>query len=97
MKYAMKDFSDAIEMLLRGPSHMKSVTVFCKPLSNVTQRVTATYKHKPDGRFDTREILVTYGAPNYSQREYLALCKKAKCNPRRVWFKFYPSKKRNKA
>jgi len=93
-KFAMKDFSDAIEALLRGSTaDMRSVTVFCSPLSNCKQRVTATHQGKPDRRNVRNTIVLSYGALNYPQREYLALCKKAKCNPRRLWFKFFGKKK----
>ena len=96
-KFAMKDFSDAIEALLRGSAAdkcMQSVTIFCSPLSNCKQRVTATYHGKPDSKNTRNTIVLSYGVLNYAQREYLALCKSAKCNPRRLWFKFYPKKKR---
>jgi hypothetical protein len=80
-KFALIDFSDAIEMILRDDT-MRVVTLFCKPLSDVTQRVRITRRSK-------NELVVTYGKPNYEEREFLKLCKKAKTNPKRVLFKFF--------
>lgn len=80
MKYAMADFHDGIETILRDPT-MKTVSVFCHPLSSVTQRVRVTRRSK-------NELLVTYGKPNYAEREFLNKCKVAKCKPRRMLFSF---------
>jgi hypothetical protein len=68
-KFAMRDFSDAIEALLRNGNH-NSVTVFCSPLTNVKQRVRVTRK-------EPNHLLVTFGRPNYREREYLKLCKRS--------------------
>jgi hypothetical protein len=86
MKFVMKDFHDGIETMLRHDK-LKTVTVFCSPLSNVTQRVRVTRKYK-----DT--FVVTFGKPNYSEREFLSDCKRAKCNPRRLWLKFLGKKRK---
>lgn len=86
MKYAMRDFHDGIETLLRD-NDLKTVTVFCSPLSDVKQRIRVTRRQKD-------EIVVTFGKPNYSEREFLALCKKAKCLPRRLWLKSKAKKRR---
>lgn len=80
-KFVMIDFHDAMEMILRDDS-MRVVTLFCKPLSDVTQRIRVTRRTK-------NELVVTYGKPNYAEREFLKLCKKAKTLPRRVMFKFF--------
>jgi len=94
MKYSMRDFSGAIEVLLRDET-LKSVTVFCSPLSDVKQRIRATrqffYRYN-DIRRGT--IILSYGKPNYAEREYLKLCKKAKCLPRRFWLKHKSIKKK---
>ena len=86
MKYAMRDFHDGIETLLRD-DNLKTVTVFCSPLSDVKQRIRVTRRNKD-------EIVITFGKPNYSEREFLALCKKAKCSPRRLWLKTKTKKRR---
>ena len=86
-KFALADFTDAIEVLLRNPK-LKSVTVFQAPLANTKQRVRASRKAKT-----TDQILITFGKPNYAEREYLKQCKKTKTAPRRFLFKFTPKKK----
>lgn len=90
MKFAMKDFSDAIEILLRSEKEVKGITVFCNPLSKPVQRVRVTRKRKFDSRSKSHELIVSYGALNYSEKEY---AKKHKICPKmRVWF--YPKKKK---
>jgi hypothetical protein len=87
VKYSMKDFHDGIEIMLRDDT-LRTVTVFCSPLSNVKQRIRISrqcYSRYNDVRKGT--LVVSYGNPNYAEREYLKLCKKAKCNPRRLWLK----------
>lgn len=86
-KFALKDFTFAIEALLRNDD-AKAVTIFASPLDNVKQRVRAMRKGKD-------QIVITFGPVNYAEREFLALCKKAKTKPRRCWFKLKP-KPRNK-
>lgn len=50
-------------------------------------RVRATRKFfGRDARFRMTDIVLTIGPPNYAEREYLRLCKKAKAKPRRFWF-----------
>lgn len=85
-KIALKDFTDAIETILRDDK-LKTVTLFCSPLNDVKLRVRVSRKNKSDN-----ELLITYGKPNYSEREFLKLCKKAKTNPRRVWLHFKKTK-----
>lgn len=77
--------SDGIEMILRDPK-LKMVTVFCSPLKNVTQRIRITRPKSDRLIYKTHSLVVSYGAPNYSEREWLKTCKKAKCLPRRFWF-----------
>jgi hypothetical protein len=79
-KWALKDFVDGIEAALRHPD-VKTATVFCEPLSDVKQRVRVTRRQKG-------ELVVTFGRPNYAEREFLKLCRRAKCNPRRLWMKW---------
>ena len=91
MKYALSDFTLGIELIMREMTNEKrkvrTVTVFCPPLSNVKQRIRVTRRAK-------NELLVTYGKPNYSEREFLKLCKKAKTNPRKFRFEYFPKKKK---
>jgi hypothetical protein len=62
-----------------------SVTVFDNPLSNVKNRIRLTrrYFKRCHGKQKYGDIIVSIGKPNYAEREFLAKCKKAKCNPRR--------------
>lgn len=83
-KYNMKDFHDAMELIIRD-DNIRVVTIFCDPLLNVTQRIRITRRTK-------NELVVTYGKPNYAEREFLKLCKKANTLPRRVLFKFFKKK-----
>jgi hypothetical protein len=101
MKYSMKDFHDGIETLLRCPD-LKTVTVFCPPLKAVTHRVRVTRineriirRHDPlHGYLHDGTIVINFGRPNYAEREFLALCKKAKCSPKRMWLKHKPERKK---
>jgi hypothetical protein len=67
----------------------KTVTCFLGNLSDVKQRLRITRKFK-----GSMELVVTIGKPNYAEREFLAQCKRASCNPRRFLFKSFPVKKR---
>jgi len=69
MKYAMRDFSDAIEGLFRH-QQSKSVTVFCNPIKNPTHKVRATYRRHPSLKNKQEEIIVTFGKLNYVEREW---------------------------
>lgn len=85
-KFALRDFADGIEIILRNPE-IKTVTVFCSPLKIITKRVRITRMF-----YNSIELRVTAGKPNFAEREYIKLCKKAKCNPRRLWLKFFKKK-----
>jgi len=39
--------------------------------------IKATRRGKPDGRDSRRETIVTVGAPNYAEREFIKMCKRA--------------------
>lgn len=86
MKYTRRDFISGLECIL-GDQTMRSVTVFCGNLGDVKQRILMTRRGK-------NSLVITMGKPNYKEREFLKLCKKAKTKPRKVWFKFFPKKKR---
>lgn len=92
MKYPLSAFTDAIETLLRDPAK-RTVTVFIPAKVDCKHRVRVSRRHKYHKNRSGYELLVTYGEPNYAEREWLKLCKKAKCNPRRIWWKFWPKKK----
>ena len=85
MKYSRSDFVVGIENIM-DDSDIRSVTVFCNPLNNVKNRIRFT-------RRDQESFIVTYGKPNYREREFLKLCKKAKTKPRKVWFHFFKKSK----
>lgn len=85
MKYSISDFTRGIEIILRD-EEMKSITVFVRPKNPETLRVRITRNNK-------HELCVTYGKPNYEEREFLRLCRKAKTTPRKLWF-HYPKKKK---
>lgn len=86
MKYSRQDFVTGLECILTDPT-MRTVTVFCGNLADVKERIRMTRRGK-------NELLVTMGKPNYQEREFLKLCKKAKTRPRKVLFRFFPKKKK---
>ena len=86
MKYSRKDFITGLECIL-ADNTMRSVTVFCGDLGNVKKRIRMT-------RHGENKLVLTMGEPNWSERNFLKLCKKAKTKPRKVLFKFF-SKKRS--
>ncbi len=93
MKYPMNAFTDGLEIILRN-REIKTVTVFVPPKNDCKNRIRITRKNKPRSNGKTEdELIVTYGHPNYSERQFLSLCKKAKRNPKRVWIKMWPKKR----
>ena len=62
--------------------------------------VRATWRNKVYRNKNVRrkEMVVTFGAPNYREREFIRLCKKAgePFPVRKVQFRFYPEKKGGK-
>ena len=97
MKYALSDFTLGIEMMMRQPTNekraIKSVTVFCKITDPRTERIRIARRSFAQGP-NSNSFVVTYGKPNYREREYLAMCKLAKCRPRKCWFQYFPKKKK---
>lgn len=77
-KFALRDFTDGIDAAMRAPKEIRTVSVFCNPLRDVKQRVRVSWRGK-------NELLVTFGKPNYAEREFLRKCKRAKCLPRRIY------------
>lgn len=51
----------------------RKATKFLSP----TLTVKAARRHKPDKRATREEILFTVGAPNYAERRFIKLCRKA--------------------
>lgn len=86
MKYTRQDFVTGLECILEDPE-MRSVTVFCGNLSEVKQRIRITRRGK-------NELIITMGRPNYGEKQFLKLCKKAGAKPRKVLFKYYSKKKK---
>lgn len=75
----LKDITDGFHLILERPD-LHTVTVFCSPLGAVKERVRVTRARKRMGYH------VEIGKPNYAERQFLKLCKKAKTNPRRFYF-----------
>ena len=71
MKIPMNAFSDVIEMLLRTES--KKATKYLSP----DAVVKATRPHKPSIRSRSTTLVVTFGKPNYAEREFIKSCRKA--------------------
>lgn len=91
-KFNLKDFNECFEVILRD-KQVKTVTLFCSPLSNITQRIRMTRRKKSD-----HEITVTFGKPNYAEREFIRICKKSNKKPTRLLIKNmnFPKKGKNK-
>jgi hypothetical protein len=90
MKYALRDFSDAIEVLMRDPSK-RTVTVFCAPIRCPTNRVRVTRQRMLDNRDKGHTIILTYGALNFSEKEYLKREVKKGAH-QRIYIKFFNKK-----
>jgi hypothetical protein len=85
-----QDIHLAIDHVILGH---KIAVVFANPLGKVRQRVRViqkTYgKSRPkpiSASMKQAELIVSIGPPNYAEREFLKLCKKAKTKPRKLWF-----------
>ena len=83
MKYALSDFTSGIEVILRDPM-MRCVTVFCRPKNPKTERGRGSRSNS-----QKNFLSITFGKPNYEERDFLKLCKKAKTNPKKMWFKYF--------
>lgn len=88
MKIPMNAFSDTIEALLRSDG--RKATKFL----NASTTVKATRLHKPRKNGRGHTIVVTFGAPNYAEREFIKACKKAgePLPVKRVQLKHWPKK-----
>ncbi len=86
----MNAFSKTVEMLLRTDAYRAT-----KFLSE-TATVKATQRHRRRRHDKTREVIITFGAPNYAEREFIRKCKRAG-EPfpiKRVQLKFRPEARR---
>lgn len=56
--------------------------------------VRATWRNKPDSRSKREEIVITFGAPNYDERDFIKKCKKAgePMPVKKIQFRAYPKK-----
>lgn len=90
MKYALSDFTTGIETILRSDAH--SVTVFCAPKNPKTERIRVTRKTLERSGKQDNTLVITFGKPNYKEREFLRLCKKAKTHPKKTWLQFRKKK-----
>lgn len=56
--------------------------------------VRATWRFKPNARHRRDEMVVTIGAPNYAEREFIKKCKKAgePLPVKKIQFRAYPKK-----
>ena len=79
----IKLIAEAIYALLKRPD-LHTVTAFFPPLSDVKKRVRVTRVKNGNGYH------LKIGRPNYAERQFLKLCKKAGARPRRLWFKTFP-------
>lgn len=89
MKYAAKDFALAIELVLRDPL-VRTATVFQVPIHREVrkcQRVRCT-------RVGGNHLRITFGRPNYRERQFLKDCKTAKCQPKKYWLQMMPKRKK---
>ena len=71
MKITRKAFSDLSEIILEGGAK-RATKYFSEKLI-----VRATRRSGLDKRHSTVEILFTIGKPNYRERQFIKLCKRA--------------------
>lgn len=86
MTFAMSDITRGLSLILRDPD-LHSVTVFCRPKNPDTIRIRITRSSK-------NSYVLTHGKPNYRERAFLKLCRKAKCHPRKVWCHYRAKRKK---
>lgn len=59
------------------------------PTKRVVIGFALPYRVRVTRRKNRTGITVTVDKPNYEERQYIALCKKAKTRPRKFWLKFF--------
>lgn len=86
MKVLRTDIISAIEILQANPT-ARSLTYFCGNLSDIKTRIRLTRPYYKRGRFDIRcfTVVMSIGRPNFAEREFIKLCRKAKTKPCRWW------------
>lgn len=95
----MKEAAAVVEALMQ--SGARKATLYVSPTQTVKGSRPAFKSDKKRGRFaDARkthiEILLTFGQPNYEEREFIRRCKKAG-EPfpiKKLQLKFLPSRKK---
>ena len=92
MKVTMSAFTKAIESLLRTDSRSSTVYLGSRMV------VKATHQRRPRVRDNSNTMLVTYGKPNYAEREFIKACFKAgePLPLRKAQLKAWPKKRKEK-
>lgn len=91
MKIPMSAISGTVEMLLR--TEAKRATKYLDA-NTVVSAQRKTWGNKIDKRARSTEITLKLGAPNYAEREFIKMCKKAgeKFPVKKIQLKFFPKK-----
>lgn len=89
-KVSRTSILNAVEAVLSFPN-VRSAVVVQHP--RLTVKLTRRFKY--DGRNSRHDFVLTIGAPNYREREFIKQCQKAgePFPVRKVQLKFYPVKK----
>lgn len=74
MTTPMNAISNTIEVLLRTDA--VKATKYLAP-NHIVRATRKNYKHKGGPKDTTIEIILTIGRPNYAEREFVKVCKKA--------------------
>jgi hypothetical protein len=82
-----KSVTDCLRRLIED-NQLHSCTAFLSPLSNVKKRIRMTKAKNGNG------FHLDIGKPNYKERKFLQLCKKAKTKPRKFLLQFFVKKKK---
>jgi hypothetical protein len=69
---------------------IKSTTAFLELSPNCGRVVRVTRVRNQGNNFD--KFILSVCEPNYRERDFLRLCRDAKTNPRRLWFRMMPKK-----
>ena len=80
MKTVLDDIKECVSWVIGGKH--KQAVIFS---TNSKYRVKATYQGKPNLRSRGETFLITLGKPNWAERAFLAVCKKAGSKPKRPW------------
>ena len=69
MSLAYSNFSKVVSALIRNGAYEATKYV------SENETIKATRRHKWTKRDRQREVVVTFGKPNYAEREFIKLCK----------------------